>query len=69
MTDISRKLSVGEREILRNQRLIMRALLSVVDRHTSTAEQLINRLVQMDRDWEFIASPEDRVIPYEPKRS
>lgn len=68
MTDISRKLSTGEREILKNQRLIMRALVAI-DRQSAVSEQIMRRLVEMDRDWEFVATAEERVIPYDPSRS
>jgi hypothetical protein len=66
MADITRKLSVGEREILRNQRLIMMCLTKLLPMGGKDQERLIARIFEMDRCWQFIASPEERVTMYEP---
>lgn len=65
MHDISKRLSTGEREILRNQRLIMMALVAIADRGSPTVERLMKRIMQMDRDWSFIATDEERTTLYD----
>jgi hypothetical protein len=56
----------AEKAILRNQRIMMLALANLVRENTKTgneyhADLLTNRVKNMDRHWEWIASPSERI--------
>lgn len=56
----------AEKAILRNQRMMMLALANLVRENTKAgneyrADKLSNRVKDMERHWEWIASPSERI--------
>jgi hypothetical protein len=70
MPDTSKEFTLAERAILRNQRLIMLALVAMGHEmklgNSKHIGELRFRVGEMDRYWEFIAAPNDRLVPYDP---